>query len=112
MLDVAPSLDKLVQQTRKQFESRYAQTPQWIAAAPGRVNLIGEHTDYNNGFVFPMAIDRYVVMAGGPRESDDKSIRLYSAMMDQSATVKIGKTEQKQCRCLGTICTGRVNSLL
>ena len=34
----------------------YGEKPEIIAAAPGRVNLIGEHTDYNDGFVFPMAI--------------------------------------------------------
>ena len=33
---------------------------------PGRVNLIGEHTDYNDGFVFPMAIERYTVIAAAP----------------------------------------------
>jgi len=37
--------------------------PEWIVAAPGRVNLIGEHIDYCDGFVMPFAIDRYVVMA-------------------------------------------------
>jgi galactokinase len=38
-----------------------------VATAPGRINLIGEHTDYNNGFVFPMAIDRGVWVAAAPR---------------------------------------------
>jgi len=36
--------------------------PEWLSVAPGRVNLIGEHTDYNDGYVLPMAIDRYVVV--------------------------------------------------
>lgn len=45
---------------------QFGRNPAWLIAAPGRVNLIGEHTDYNDGFVMPMAIDRYVVMAGGP----------------------------------------------
>jgi len=42
-----------------------------MAAAPGRVNLMGEHTDYNDGFVLPMAIDRYIVLAGGPATGDE-----------------------------------------
>jgi galactokinase len=41
----------------------YGRPPRWIVAAPGRVNVIGEHTDYNDGFVLPMAIERYAVMA-------------------------------------------------
>jgi galactokinase len=48
-----------------------------VAAAPGRINLIGEHTDYNDGFVLPMAIDRHVVVAFAPRE--DRMLRAYAA---------------------------------
>jgi galactokinase len=52
---------------RKIFESVYAAAPTGIFAAPGRVNVIGEHTDYNEGFVLPMAIDRYTAVAVAPR---------------------------------------------
>lgn len=45
------------------FRQRFGDDPELLAAAPGRVNLIGEHTDYNEGFVFPAAIDRRVVVA-------------------------------------------------
>ena len=48
------------------FAKTYGRPPRWIAAAPGRVNVIGEHTDYNDGFVLPMAIERYTVMAADP----------------------------------------------
>ena len=62
-IDEAISLENLTSDTESQFERQFGQPPTWVAAAPGRVNLIGEHTDYNDGFVLPMAIDRYVVMA-------------------------------------------------
>lgn len=45
------------------FKARFGEEPQWVVRAPGRVNLIGEHTDYNDGFVLPLAIDRAVWIA-------------------------------------------------
>ncbi len=51
------TLQELAQQTAADFQKTFNREPQWIAAAPGRVNIIGEHTDYNDGFVFPMAIE-------------------------------------------------------
>ncbi len=47
------------------FREQFHRLPTWQVAAPGRVNLIGEHTDYNQGFVFPLAIDRYTVLVAG-----------------------------------------------
>src|SRR5258708_8912452 len=49
------------------FGERFGNAPALAARAPGRVNLIGEHTDYNDGFVLPMAIDRDVWIAARPR---------------------------------------------
>jgi len=49
------------------FERIYVEKPAFVVRAPGRVNLIGEHTDYNDGFVFPMAIDSGVWIALRPR---------------------------------------------
>src|SRR5512141_2139003 len=46
-----------------EFTQRFGSPPSAIVRAPGRVNLIGEHTDYNDGFVLPMAIERYTIMA-------------------------------------------------
>jgi galactokinase len=51
---------------RKNFELQYGESPR-LFSAPGRVNLIGEHTDYNDGFVLPMAIDRRTFVAASPR---------------------------------------------
>jgi galactokinase len=55
----------------------YGEPPQIIAQAPGRVNLIGEHTDYNEGFVFPMAIDYFIQVAVSRRK--DQHLRFLSA---------------------------------
>ena len=59
-----------------QFRERYGSNPVAMAAAPGRVNLIGEHTDYNAGFVLPMAINRTCLIAASPNDSNE--IVLYS----------------------------------
>jgi len=52
-----------------------------IFQAPGRVNLIGDHTDYNDGFVLPAAIDRQIVVAATPRE--DALVNVYALDFDQ-----------------------------
>jgi len=63
------------------FASVYGGGPAGLWAAPGRVNVIGEHTDYNEGFVLPMAIDRYTVVAAAPRT--DRTLRVVSSAGDQ-----------------------------
>ncbi len=62
-MSVSTSEDRLVQEAVDLFHKRFSRDPRWVVAAPGRVNLIGEHTDYNAGFVLPMAIERRVVIA-------------------------------------------------
>ena len=57
------NLNDLAIHVAAEFQKTYGRPPRWIAAAPGRVNLIGEHTDYNEGFVLPMAIEFHAVMA-------------------------------------------------
>lgn len=61
---------------RAEFEQRFGSSPDFVAVAPGRVNLIGDHTDYNDGFVLPMAIDRSLTIAAKPRT--DRSVRVHS----------------------------------
>jgi galactokinase len=70
----------VVQAFRDVFEGQ----PTTLVRAPGRVNLIGEHTDYNDGFVLPMAIDRAVWIALRPR--DDRQVQVHS--LDYKKTVE------------------------
>ena len=62
--------------------------------APGRVNLLGEHTDYNDGFVLPLAIDRAVWIALEPR--DDRRVSVYSVDYDQLAEFSLDGLRQEQ----------------
>lgn len=66
----------LIDVVKEAFVKQFSAEPDFVVRAPGRVNLIGEHTDYNDGFVMPMAIDRAVYIALRPRP--DKTVRLYS----------------------------------
>ena len=52
------------------YQKRFLQAPQYVARAPGRVNLLGEHVDYNDGFVLPAAIDRATYVAFSPAPAD------------------------------------------
>lgn len=65
------------------FTSQFGGEPAMLAQAPGRVNLIGEHTDYNDGLVLPAAIDRHVRIAARPNGAD--TIRFYAADFRASA---------------------------
>ncbi len=56
------------------FQARFGELPALVVRAPGRVNLIGEHTDYNDGFVLPMAIDRAIWIALRPRPAGQVSL--------------------------------------
>ncbi|MEE9224697.1 MAG: galactokinase [Bacteroidota bacterium] len=58
---------KLVDETEGKFREHFGVEPEVVVVAPGRVNLMGEHTDYNDGYVVPAAIDRYIVVAVGKR---------------------------------------------
>ena len=70
------------------FQERYTARPR-IFRAPGRVNLIGEHTDYNDGFVLPMAIDRETVVAIAPRA--DRILRVWSINLDDFQELDLDK---------------------
>ncbi len=73
-------MEKLAKKVLKEFKTRFSSEP-FIVISPGRVNLLGEHTDYNNGFVLPAAINRFIVLAVAPNQLG--RIRLYSVDMQE-----------------------------
>ena len=83
----------LQQQVIDAFRVQYGGQPSFVARAPGRVNLIGEHTDYNDGFVLPMAIDRFTWIAFNPRADD--GIRVSSLNFDGQAQFSLGAMERQ-----------------
>jgi galactokinase len=78
---------EIAAQVAHQFSQKYGRPPRWIAAAPGRVNVIGEHTDYNDGFVLPMAIERYTVMAAD--SSSSASCSFFDAHFKETASIDV-----------------------
>lgn len=78
---------------RKAFTEHYGREPR-LFRAPGRVNLIGEHTDYNDGFVLPMAIDRETVVAAAPRE--DRKVRAFSLNLNEHVTFDLDNPGARQ----------------
>ena len=80
------------QSIRKSFERAFYFPPSFIVKAPGRINLIGEHTDYNNGFVFPAAIDRYVYLAFSANILSADS-RVVAKDLGESTIVKMSSLE-------------------
>jgi len=66
--------EHLINRVTESFEANFGQSPQLIISAPGRVNLIGEHTDYNDGFVLPCAIDHETIVAISPTQSEQVEV--------------------------------------
>ncbi|MCB0108001.1 MAG: galactokinase, partial [Caldilineaceae bacterium] len=73
-------LDSRTQSLIDLFQERFGMQPTAVASGPGRVNLIGEHTDYNDGFVLPVALKRDVRIVFRPRP--DRHMRIHSVEYD------------------------------
>lgn len=76
---------------RTLFTQIAGRAPDGLWSAPGRVNLIGEHTDYNEGFVLPFAIDRRTIVAAGARE--DAVIRVASTFSDEAVEIPLAELD-------------------
>ncbi|HEX8129056.1 MAG TPA: galactokinase [Pyrinomonadaceae bacterium] len=78
---------------RVTFRDLYGTRPR-LFRAPGRVNLIGEHTDYNDGFVLPMAIDRETCVAAAPRL--DRRVRVFSVNLGEHAEFDLDRPGERE----------------
>jgi galactokinase len=73
--DPPRGLRALLDRAARAYTARFGGAPRWVGWGPGRVNIIGEHTDYNQGLAMPAAIDRWVVVALGPRTRGGLAVR-------------------------------------
>ncbi|NLX58776.1 MAG: galactokinase [Phycisphaerae bacterium] len=78
----------MIEGQRADFVARFATEPHGFSMAPGRVNLIGEHTDYNDGFVLPMNVQRHTSVAFHPR--GDGTVRAFSEHARQAVEFPLG----------------------
>lgn len=81
------------EKARNAFRRRFGHEPALVARAPGRVNLLGEHVDYNEGWVLPVAIDRAAYVAASPRT--DELATIVAADLDTETTIDTRALEAK-----------------
>ncbi|HEY3853851.1 MAG TPA: galactokinase [Verrucomicrobiae bacterium] len=82
-------IEELSARVAADFAKMFGRPPRWIVAAPGRVNLIGEHTDYNDGFVLPMAIEFFTVLAADKSADGKNIIRIHSTAESEPAVIDL-----------------------
>jgi len=92
---VTPSRESIEHQAVSAYRKHFGATPLTVASAPGRVNLIGEHTDYNEGYVLPAAIDRATAVAAGPRDDDRLVMNPGSSQDESFALSRLYPSEQR-----------------
>jgi len=98
-----------IEALREAFTRRFGE-PARVFSAPGRVNLIGEHTDYNDGFVLPMAIGRRTYVAGAARS--DRRIVAHSLSTDTGVEIDLDRPGAPQQGHLGDFVEGTARALM
>ncbi|WP_415326922.1 galactokinase [Chryseobacterium sp. MMS23-Vi53] len=82
--------DQLINCTRNAFQKHFNQVPDYIFLSPGRINIIGEHVDYNDGYVLPAAIDKYICLAIR-KNSESNDCKIFSYDLNESFSFKINE---------------------
>ena len=85
-------MKELIKETSARFQQRFNTPPESIFMSPGRINIIGEHVDYNDGYVLPAAIDKYICFAVSLTE--DEKCTIVAKDLDDEYTFKIGDSLQ------------------
>jgi len=86
-------LTQRVVQVQQAFRAEFGSEPAVVIRAPGRVNLIGEHTDYNDGFVLPAAIDRCALVAAGLRA--DRQVHIHALDVNAQSTFRLDDVSEE-----------------
>ena len=84
------TMSQLLNETRAIHAEQFGNDPVWGAVAPGRVNLIGDHTDYSGGFAMPFAVGLYTAVMASPR---GKGHTVYSSVKREQVSFEIGKPD-------------------
>jgi galactokinase len=94
--DLAPPSDREARRERlaAAFRERFGRSADAVSEAPGRVNLIGEHVDYNEGHVLPVAVDRTVMAAFAARR--DRRVHVYSLDFEEESAFSLDKIERDE----------------
>lgn len=93
---VGSAVERVAHEAAGVFASRFGAAPRWVAAAPGRINLIGEHTDYTGGHVLPMAIERWCIAAAAPARGDRSVLR--SSALDDEVEIDLSRSLKRSRR--------------
>jgi galactokinase len=92
MIATSEKTSSLSSRVKEKFQSLFSDDRPLMVRSPGRVNLIGEHTDYNNGFVLPAAIDKAICMAVSART--DKEFHIVALDLDSSFSGSVDRLER------------------
>jgi galactokinase len=84
-----PTLEELIEVNRQNFVKHFSATPAFAAYAPGRINIIGEHTDYTLGLSMPCAINRWAVVSMSPNNS--KQVKVVSVDFKDKMSFELGQ---------------------
>jgi len=91
MLSPNPPLDSLIANAKARLKQHYDRDATVVAVAPGRVNLIGEHIDYCDGFVLPLAIERAIIVVAAPNGREEA--RIATTSTDEPAVIALDRTQ-------------------